>query len=116
MYDSFLGYLSRAGFAIPQEVLERDTSQQHQENDAITRVFTDIYRDHLNHHEVYSALESLLDLDEQFTIWRYRHMMMVRRMIGSLGGTGGSPVQNISQVLLRKTVPRNLVRAKSVGR
>jgi hypothetical protein len=38
----------------------------------------------------YRFLAALVDLDEQFTIWRYRHALMVQRQLGSKVGTGGS--------------------------
>ena len=49
-----------------------------------------IYRDSSNHFSMYSLLESLLDIDEKVEIWRYRHVAMVKRMIGTKTGTGGS--------------------------
>jgi tryptophan 2,3-dioxygenase len=33
----------------------------------------------------------MVDLDEGFQEWRYRHVKMVERTIGSRSGTGGSP-------------------------
>ncbi len=90
LYDSFLGYMHRAGYDIPDEVIARDVSQMHQPHERIIRTYTKIYQDHLKNYEIYAVLEALMDLDEQFIIWRYRHMMMVERMIGSLSGTGGS--------------------------
>lgn len=38
----------------------------------------------------FQLLNNLLDIDEQLSTWRYRHMNMVHRMIGSRIGTGGS--------------------------
>ncbi|MGN6511896.1 MAG: tryptophan 2,3-dioxygenase family protein [Chitinophaga sp.] len=38
----------------------------------------------------FQVLSSLLEIDEQMSTWRYRHMSMVHRMIGSRIGTGGS--------------------------
>lgn len=38
----------------------------------------------------YQVITALTDIDEKLTIWRYRHAMMVQRMIGSKIGTGGS--------------------------
>ena len=90
LYDSFLRYLKRQGFGIPDEVLNRNLSEPHQLNQKVVDVFEKIYRNNLEHHSIYSLLECLIDMDEQFTIWRYRHMLMVQRMIGNLSGTGGS--------------------------
>ncbi|SMF46342.1 tryptophan 2,3-dioxygenase [Pseudobacteriovorax antillogorgiicola] len=104
LYDSFFAFLARQGYQVPEEVLQRDLTQPHQANPKVVDIFEDIYRNHLNHYEIYSFLESLVDLDEQFTIWRYRHMLMVSRMIGSLTGTGGSLGAKYLATTLEKTL------------
>ena len=38
----------------------------------------------------FQLLNNLLEIDEQLSTWRYRHMNMVQRMIGTRIGTGGS--------------------------
>ena len=38
----------------------------------------------------FQVITALTEIDEKLTIWRYRHAMMVQRMIGSKIGTGGS--------------------------
>ena len=53
-------------------------------------LFISLYRDHPALQEPYRLLELLLDVDEGFTTWRYRHALMVQRMIGAKIGTGGS--------------------------
>ncbi len=53
-------------------------------------VFITLYRDQPALHEPYRLLELLMDIDEGFTTWRYRHAQMVTRMIGRRVGTGGS--------------------------
>jgi tryptophan 2,3-dioxygenase len=34
--------------------------------------------------------EKLVDIEEHFTLWRFRHMRVVERVIGFKSGTGGS--------------------------
>jgi tryptophan 2,3-dioxygenase len=53
-------------------------------------VFITLYRDQPALQEPYSMLELLMDVDEGFTTWRYRHAQMAMRMIGRRVGTGGS--------------------------
>ncbi len=53
-------------------------------------VFITLYRDHPALQEPHRILELLMDIDECFTTWRYRHSQMVLRMIGGRVGTGGS--------------------------
>jgi tryptophan 2,3-dioxygenase len=53
-------------------------------------VFITLYRDQPALQEPYRLLELLMDIDEGFTTWRYRHAQMAMRMIGRRVGTGGS--------------------------
>lgn len=56
----------------------------------LAAVFISLYRDQPILHLPFKLLSHLVEIDEQFTLWRYRHSLMVRRMIGSKIGTGGS--------------------------
>ncbi|MET0330319.1 MAG: tryptophan 2,3-dioxygenase family protein, partial [Dyella sp.] len=38
----------------------------------------------------YSLCEQLVDIEESFQLWRFRHMKTVERIIGHKPGTGGS--------------------------
>ncbi len=49
-----------------------------------------LYRDEPILHQPFRLLTVLVDMDELFTSWRYRHALMVHRMIGNKIGTGGS--------------------------
>ena len=89
-YDHLLWFLARQGYKIPQEVLSRDVSTAWQPSAPVEDVFLTIYENHQDHLSTYILLEALCDLDQQFTMWRYRHIAMVERMIGSRIGTGGS--------------------------
>ncbi|MGA7272657.1 MAG: tryptophan 2,3-dioxygenase family protein [Acidimicrobiia bacterium] len=53
-------------------------------------MFISLYRDEPALQEPYRLLELLVEVDEGFTTWRYRHALMVQRMIGARTGTGGS--------------------------
>ncbi|UTT67645.1 tryptophan 2,3-dioxygenase [Janibacter sp. CX7] len=90
LYDEFLRYLSRRGYPIPQRVLERDVTTAHVLDPELTRVLTDIYRDAEQHWDVYEACEELVDLEDNFQLWRFRHLKTVQRTIGMKTGTGGS--------------------------
>jgi len=90
LYDEFLRYLARHGYAIPAEATERDWSQPYQRNDAIVRVFREIYADTRTHWEAYEMSEKLVDVEEYFQLWRFRHLKTVERIIGFRPGTGGS--------------------------
>ena len=90
VYDEFLRYLSRRGHAVPQERVERDFSEPYQKHPAVVEVFRRIYEDTDNHWDEYEMCEKLLDVEERFQLWRFRHMKTVQRIIGFKTGTGGS--------------------------
>lgn len=90
LYDVFLRYLARQGHPIPEEVLKRKVEDVHLSHPRITQLFQTIYEHPDQHYQLYIVLEGLVDLDEFLVLWRYRHVQMVRRMIGDMGGTGGS--------------------------
>jgi tryptophan 2,3-dioxygenase len=66
-------------------------------------VFIDLYRDEPAFQQPYQILEKLINIDEEFTQWRYRHTIMVHRMLGSKIGTGGSSGHDY----LRQTTQNN---------
>jgi tryptophan 2,3-dioxygenase len=90
LYDEFLRLLSRRGFAIPKESLERDFSAPYVERPEIVQVFKEIYESPKKHWDAYEMAEKLVDVEEQFSLWRYRHVKTVERIIGFKRGTGGS--------------------------
>lgn len=53
-------------------------------------LFISLYRDYPILQTPYQILEKLSELDEFLTLWRFRHSQMVKRIIGSKIGTGGS--------------------------
>ena len=53
-------------------------------------LFIMLYRDHPLLHLPYELLSTLLEIDEQLSMWRHRHIHMVQRTIGKRVGTGGS--------------------------
>jgi tryptophan 2,3-dioxygenase len=90
LYDEFLLYLARKGFAIPPERLERDWSKPYEAHDGVTAVFKLIYDNPREHWESYEMCEKLVDVEEHFVLWRFRHLKTVERIIGFKRGTGGS--------------------------
>jgi tryptophan 2,3-dioxygenase len=53
-------------------------------------LFINLYRDEPALQEPFRLLMLLMDIDQSFTTWRYRHALMTQRMIGRRVGTGGS--------------------------
>lgn len=93
IYDEFLRYLVRKGYELPASVIERDFSLPYQPEAAVEALFLRIYQaaeDHEGDWDAYEMCEKLVDIDEQFALWRFRHMKTVERIIGFKRGTGGS--------------------------
>ena len=87
LWDAFLGYLAREGYAVPQADLARDPVAPIAPSEGVQSVLVDIYRGDPKNGQL---CELLVDLDEGVQEWRYRHVKMVERTIGLKQGTGGS--------------------------
>ena len=90
LYDEFLRYLARHGYAVPAEVLERDVTAAHTFCDGLVPLFKEIYEQAEQHWAAYETCEELVDLEDNFQLWRFRHLRTVQRTIGFKTGTGGS--------------------------
>ena len=90
LYDEFLAFLSRQGYAVPAELLDRDWSKPHRLNPALVDTFAKVYAAPHDHWGVYETCEELLDIEDNFQDWRFRHLQVVQRTIGHKTGTGGS--------------------------
>ena len=90
LYDEFLRHLARRGLAVPEMYVVRNWSEPHQRNDELTEVFRQIYEHPREHWDAYEMCEKLVDVEEYFQLWRFRHMKTVERIIGFRPGTGGS--------------------------
>ncbi|WP_228000155.1 tryptophan 2,3-dioxygenase [Nocardia australiensis] len=90
LYDAFWRYLSRAGLDVPHSTLARDVSQAYVLDPNLLPLVKEIYETPNKYWSVYEALEELVDLEENFQLWRFRHMRTVLRTIGMKTGTGGS--------------------------
>ena len=90
IYDEFLRHLKRRGLAVPEVCVERNWSEPHQKNDELTEVFRHIYEHPRERWDAYEMCEKLVDVEEYFQLWRFRHMKTVERIIGFRPGTGGS--------------------------
>lgn len=90
LYDEALRLLARHGLPIPADCIERDWRLPHVPNDAVKAAWLTIYRDTQHYFDLYELAEELVDLEDQFQQWRFRHMKTVERIIGFKLGTGGS--------------------------
>ena len=90
LYDEFLRHLARRGMPVPRERVERDWSQPYERHPGVTAVFRTIYADPKTHWDAYDMCEKLVDVEENFQLWRFRHVKTVERVIGFKRGTGGT--------------------------
>lgn len=90
LYDEFLRYLSRKGHAVPREVVERDVTKPYEPHAGVVAVFQRVYEKPHECWDAYEMAEKLVDVDQQFALWRFRHLKTVERIIGWKRGTGGS--------------------------
>jgi tryptophan 2,3-dioxygenase len=90
VYDEFLKFLARRGYPIPDRLLDRDWSSPHSLDQDLVEVFVNIYARPRDHWDVYETCEELVDIEDNFQTWRFRHMKTVERIIGYKRGTGGS--------------------------
>jgi tryptophan 2,3-dioxygenase len=101
LWDAFLHYLSREGYPVPAAHLTRDVTAPVTPSPEIQDILVDAYRKDA---KTQGICERLVDLDEGFAEWRYRHVRMVERTIGVKPGTGGSS----GSAYLRTTLGQNL--------
>jgi tryptophan 2,3-dioxygenase len=90
IYDEFLRFLTRQGHPVPTRYIDRDWREPHVRDPDLVPVFKKIYDNPSEHWVEYDLCEKLVDVEESFQLWRFRHMKTVERVIGFKKGTGGS--------------------------
>jgi tryptophan 2,3-dioxygenase len=89
-YDEVIRLLARRGFPIAPERLERDWTQPTTHDASVEAAWLAVYREPSKHWELYEMAEELVDLEDAFRQWRFRHVTTVERIIGFKQGTGGT--------------------------
>ncbi|MBU6497375.1 MAG: tryptophan 2,3-dioxygenase [Rhodospirillales bacterium] len=90
LYDETLQLLARRGIAVPAERLARDWREPYRAHEGVEAAWLEVYRDVQTHWDLYDLAEKLVDVEDRFQQWRFRHLKTVARIIGMKGGTGGS--------------------------
>jgi tryptophan 2,3-dioxygenase len=90
LYDEFLRLLARRGYPVPAAALERDVTRPYRLVPELVEVFASVYAAPDEHWGVYETCEELVDVEDLFQQWRFRHLQVVTRTIGHKTGTGGS--------------------------
>ena len=114
IYDEFLRYLDRRGYAVPDAVLERDVTLPYRLDEDLVGVFAAVYAAPAEHWGVYETCEELVDIEDLFQQWRFRHLQVVTRTIGLRQGTGGSSGVNFLRKALDLTFFPELYAVRAV--
>ena len=103
IWDAFVRFLHGLGYGVPAEVLNRDVTQPITASAAMQKTLIEVYRSDAS---LASLCERMVDLDEGVQEWRYRHVKMVERTIGTKRGTGGSEgAEYLRTTLMRPLFP-----------
>jgi tryptophan 2,3-dioxygenase len=106
LYDDVLVQLGRAGFELPNGVLERPRAEAYEANETVEAAWLIVYRDTQKYWQLYQLAEKLLDLDDALLTWRHKHVLTVERIIGRKRGTGGTEgVGYLQTTLARRAFP-----------
>ena len=90
IYDVFIKHLFDEGYSVPEALVNRDLRKPHVFNQQLMEVLVVIYKRPDQHWAMYALCEQLVDVEQSFQQWRFRHMKTVERIIGFKHGTGGS--------------------------
>ncbi len=90
LYDEVLRLLSRRGYGIPPEAIDRDFSLPYEASKQVAAAWLSVYHNSVKEWELYELAERLVDLDYKFQLWRFSHVKTVERIIGHKRGTGGT--------------------------
>jgi tryptophan 2,3-dioxygenase len=90
LYDEALFLLSRRGYEIPDNYLARDFSEPYRASKQVAGAWLGVYHNADKDWDLYELAERLVDLDQNFQLWRCHHLKTVERIIGYKPGTGGT--------------------------
>ncbi len=88
IYDEAIGLLARSGFDVP--VAPDDPTVPRPFDERVEAAWLAVYRNPKDHWRLYEMAEELIDLEDAFRQWRFRHVTTVERIIGFKPGTGGT--------------------------
>jgi len=90
LYDEALRLMARRGIEVPAHVLQRDVTQPYTTDPGVEAAWLAVYSNASDNWELYQLGEKLVDLEDAFRLWRFRHLTTVQRVIGFKQGTGGT--------------------------
>ena len=70
--------------------MQRDWTEPYSADGQVEQAWLAVYRDPAARWDLYQLGEELVDLEDAFRLWRFRHVTTVERVIGFKRGTGGT--------------------------
>ena len=113
LYDEAIRVLARRGFRVDAGATERDWTQPYVFNESVCDAWVGVYRATAEHWDLYELAEKLVDLEDAFRQWRFRHATTVERVIGFKRGTGGTSGANYLKRMLEVVLFPELWRART---
>jgi tryptophan 2,3-dioxygenase len=90
LYDESIRLLARSGLPVDVDRLDTDWTQPTRYNASVAAAWLQVYRDPGTFWSLYQLAEKLVDIEDSFRQWRFRHLTTVERVIGFKRGTGGT--------------------------
>ena len=90
IYDEANRLMAKRGFALDKVAVDRDWSTPYVANASVATAWTTVYTNTKEHWDLYELAEKLVDLEDYFRQWRFRHVTTVERVIGFKRGSGGT--------------------------
>lgn len=100
--DALYALLRRRGFDAPDDSPTFTEEESRRAYGQRTRAALEILTHFETRFEEFQLIENLMEHDEYFSIWRFHHVKMVERMVGTKRGTGGSEGVGYLQTTLDK--------------
>ncbi|MDC2888153.1 tryptophan 2,3-dioxygenase [Psychrosphaera algicola] len=90
IYELTLQVMSAQGLKIDDIAIDRNFAEPYVRNDSVLEAWKEVYHHSDKYFELYELAEKLMDIEDVFQNWRFKHMYTVQRVIGNKMGTGGS--------------------------
>lgn len=114
LYDEVLKVMNANGFDIDDSMINRDFSEPYQRNESVLKAWLKVYQNSDEYFELYELAENLMDIEDAFQQWRFKHMYTVQRIIGNKMGTGGSSGVNFLKKALDISFFPELLEARTL--
>ncbi len=113
VYDEVVALLHRRDLGVPAAVLDRDRGAEPSVDPDVEAAWVRVYARPHPDHDLYVLGEALVDIAEEFSDWRFKHLRAVARTMGAKPGSGGSSGMAWLQRSLAKVIFAELWSART---